>query len=129
MYRDFPDSLRPTDAAGLTETDAGLTARGSCRLRGVRRFDLVMSADELMTELVDSDPTADQIAQLLGVSHRVLNYAFQDAFGVGPYRYFLAKRLHGARRQPHGGLRGVDDSRLDLGLLLTHHQREPHMAP
>ena len=52
------------------------------------------------------DLTADEIAQSLGVSYRVLNYAFQDALGVSPYRYLLTEKLHAVRRK----LKDSDDS-------------------
>ena len=51
-------------------------------------------ADNLMRNL-----TADEIAQSLGVSYRVLNYAFRDTLGVSPQRYYLTERLHAVRRQ------------------------------
>ena len=43
--------------------------------------------------------TADEIAQSLGVSRRVLNYAFQSNLGIGPYQYFLSEKLHAVRRE------------------------------
>lgn len=44
------------------------------------------------------DLTVDEIAQTLGVSYRVLNYAFQDTLGISPYQLFLTQKLHGVRR-------------------------------
>ena len=42
-----------------------------------------------MVANVKSDLTADELAGSLGVSDRVLRYAFRDSLGVSPYRYFL----------------------------------------
>ena len=52
-----------------------------------------------MRSQLTKDLTVDELAQSLGVSYRVLNYAFQDAFGVSPYRYFLTEKLHAVRRK------------------------------
>ena len=79
--------------------DAGLAAGRGETLRPTRRVDLVEQARDLMIANVRRHLTADEIAQLLGVSYRVLNYAFRDILGVSPYRYFLTEKLHAARRK------------------------------
>jgi AraC family ethanolamine operon transcriptional activator len=80
--------------------DAGLAAaNGSVLKNPARRADLVPKAREFMTAHLSTDLTADEIAQALGVSYRVLNYAFRSSVGVSPYRYFLTEKLHAARRQ------------------------------
>jgi transcriptional regulator GlxA family with amidase domain len=59
----------------------------------------VSKAKEFMAANLKAELTADDIAQSLGVSYRVLNYAFRDAFGVSPYLYVLTEKLHAVRRQ------------------------------
>ncbi len=90
--------------------DAGLVASGVSLPRTLRRFDLVMQADEFMDAHLAANLTADEIAQSLGVSLRVLSYAFQDAYRVSPYGYFLSKRLHAVRRQLKTGAASVTDA-------------------
>ena len=53
---------------------------------------------EILLAQLDSDISLDDLAQSLGVSYRVLNYAFQDTLGVSPYQYMLTERLHAVRR-------------------------------
>jgi AraC family ethanolamine operon transcriptional activator len=79
--------------------DAGLAAGPGEPLWRTRRADLMEQARDVMIANVRMNPTADEIAQSLGVSYRVLNYAFQDALGVSPYQYFLTERLHAVRRE------------------------------
>ena len=79
--------------------DAGLTARGSSRLRNGRRFDLVQKGRDFVSAHLTADLSADDMARALGVSYRVLNYAFRDCLGMSPYRYILTEKLHSARRQ------------------------------
>ena len=79
--------------------DAGLAAGRAELPRPARRADLVVKARELMLASLQSNLTADQIAQTLNVSYRVLNYAFHDSLGVSPYQYFMTQRLHEVRRQ------------------------------
>lgn len=78
--------------------DSGLGAGLTQSLQYTRRADLVVQARDLMIANLQLDLTADEIAQSLGVSYRVLNYAFQDALGVSPYRYLLTEKLHAVRR-------------------------------
>ena len=78
--------------------DAGLQARGSIRPRPVRRADLVAQGRDFALAHLTDDLSAEDMAQALGVSYRVLNYAFKDALGMGPYRYLQALRLRAVRR-------------------------------
>ena len=78
--------------------DAGLGAQGWQRPRPARRFDLVNQGREILLAQLDADISLDDLAQSLGVSYRVLNYAFQDTLGVSPYQYMLTERLHAVRR-------------------------------
>ena len=52
-----------------------------------------------MAANLDTDFSIDEIAQSLGVSNRVLNYAFKDSLGISPNQYIQAERLHAVRRQ------------------------------
>lgn len=91
--------LRECVISGLLRvTEAGLMGRGSAP-RMTRRADLIPKAKELVEAHLEADFTADDLAQALGVSYRVLNYAFQDALGVSPYQYVLTDKLHAARRK------------------------------
>lgn len=90
---------------GLHEViDAGLSAQGALRPRRARRPDLVAQAREVVAAHLHGNLTTDDLAQALGVSYRVLNYAFRDALGISPYQYILARRLHEVRRQLISGV-------------------------
>jgi AraC-like DNA-binding protein len=78
--------------------DTGLAAGNTRPLRTTRRADLVQQAGELIVANVKSDLTADELAGALGVSYRVLNYAFQDTLGMSAYQYILTEKLHAVRR-------------------------------
>jgi AraC family ethanolamine operon transcriptional activator len=78
--------------------DVGLATNGTISLRPTRRPDLVAQATDLMSASAKLDLTADEIAQTLGVSYRVLAYAFQDTLGVSPYQYLMTEKLHAVRR-------------------------------
>jgi AraC family ethanolamine operon transcriptional activator len=79
--------------------DAGLAARGLSRLRNGRRADLVKKGRNFVSSRLATDLSADDMARALGVSYRVLNYAFRDCLGMSPYQYILTERLHAVRRQ------------------------------
>jgi AraC-like DNA-binding protein len=79
--------------------DAGLAAQGPARLRNGRRFDLVQQGRDFVSAHLAADLSADDMARALGVSYRVLNYAFRDCLGLSPYQYILTEKLHSARRQ------------------------------
>ena len=93
--------------------DAGLRAGPGDVLRPVRRADLVDHARDFVIANLEVDLTAEQIAQSLGVSYRVLNYAFQGTLGVSPYQYIMTEKLHAVRRM----LKTSDVSILDICLL------------
>ncbi len=78
--------------------DVGLAAGLGELPRHTRRADLVEQARGVMLPKLESTLTADDIAHELGVSRRVLNYAFQSNLGISPYQYFLTEKLHAARR-------------------------------
>lgn len=85
---------------GLLEIiDAGQSAQGIYPPRSTRRADLVTKANDFIHAHLTTDISADELAQALGVSYRVLNYAFKDSLGVSPYQYMLTKKLHAVRRQ------------------------------
>jgi AraC-like DNA-binding protein len=97
--------------SGLRQViDSGLAARGSQAPRPARRADLVPKAREFMAANMAKELTADQIARALGVSYRLLHYAFGDTVGVSPYRYFLTGRLHAARRYLRSGRGSVTEA-------------------
>ena len=79
--------------------EAGLQFRGTHKPRPVRRSDLVANARDFALAHLTEDVSAEDMAQALGVSYRVLNYAFKDALGMSPYRYLLTLRLRAVRRQ------------------------------
>ena len=79
--------------------DAGIAAGPAESPRLTRRPDLVTRARDFMIPNLTLTLTADEIAQALGVSRRVLNYAFDSNLGIGPYQYFLTEKLHAARRK------------------------------
>ena len=83
----------------LQVIDAGLRARGSHRPRSARHPDLVTKGRDFVSAHLTTDFSVDDMAHALGVSYRVLNYAFKDSLGISPYQYILTQKLHGVRRQ------------------------------
>ena len=80
--------------------DAGLAAtRGLQKPRSARRPDLVKKAIDLVLGHLATDLSMDDLAQALGVSNRVLNYAFRDNLKMSPYQFILTEKLHAVRRQ------------------------------
>ena len=78
--------------------DVSLAASHTQSVRTNRLAELVEQAKDLMSANLTLALTADEIAQRLGVSYRVLNYAFKNILGVSPYQFFLTKKLHAVRR-------------------------------
>jgi AraC-like DNA-binding protein len=96
---------------GLLEIiEAGLHAQGIYPPRSSRRADLVEKANDFMYAHLENDLSADDLAQTLGVSYRVLNYAFRDSIGVSPYQYMLTLKLHAVRRLLKTGDCSVSDA-------------------
>lgn len=79
--------------------DAGLNANDSAKPKHTRRSDVARKARDYVAANLDTDFSIDEIAQSLGVSNRVLNYAFKDSLGISPNQYIQAERLHAVRRQ------------------------------
>ena len=87
-------------ADGLQQLiDAGLATGPAESPRYTRRPHLVEQARDFMIANLELAVTADEVAQALGVSLRVLNYAFQSNLGISPYQYFLTEKLHAVRRK------------------------------
>ncbi len=64
---------------------------------------------------LDEVPKIPEIAAHLGVSERVLEYAFARRYGVSPIRYFKFMRLHCARRDIRVGKLSVTDIAMKWG--------------
>ena len=77
--------------------ELGVRRFESADLQPVRRADLFSAATEYMDARIKEPVTVDQIARDLGVSSRLLGYAFRDSLGMSPYQFLLLKKLHGAR--------------------------------
>ena len=95
--------------------DAGQSAQGIYPPRSARRADLVAKANDFMRAHLTIDLSADELTQALGVSYRVLNYAFKDALGVSPYQYMLTQKLHAAWRLLKAGDAGVSEVAQNFG--------------
>ena len=78
--------------------DVSIAARHPQPIRRTRRADLVEKARDVMNANLKVELTAGDIAETLGVSSRVLNYAFQESLGFSPYQFFLIQKLHEVRR-------------------------------
>jgi AraC family transcriptional regulator, ethanolamine operon transcriptional activator len=63
-----------------------------------RRWRIVASARELVTERPDSPITVAELCVTLRISRRSLQYCFQDVLGLGPAEFLRNVRLDGARR-------------------------------
>lgn len=79
-------------------TDAGLLAQGLQQRKAARRADLVSKAKDFIHAHLTEQISADYIAQALGVSYRVRNYALVESLGVSPYQNVLSEKLHAVRR-------------------------------
>ena len=62
-----------------------------------RRADIVTAATSYLDTNLRASTSIERMAADLGVSSRLLGYAFQDAIGLSPYQFVLLKRLHHAR--------------------------------
>ena len=78
--------------------DAGLIAGGSHELKSTRRPELTKKAIDFIAANPGTDFSLDDMTEALGVSYRVLNYAFQDTLGLSPYQYLITQKLHAVRR-------------------------------
>lgn len=79
--------------------DAGLSAMDAKALKPARRSGLVKMGIDFVYANIRNDISAYDMAKALGVSYRVLSYAFRDSLGVSPYQYILTEKLHGVRRE------------------------------
>jgi AraC-like DNA-binding protein len=108
---EFLDSV----VSGLQQViDTGLAARGAPP-RTTRRADLIAKAKEVMSANLEADFTADDLAQSLGVSYRVLNYACQSNLGMSPYQYLLTEKLHAVRRKLKTSDASVTEASMSCG--------------
>ena len=96
--------------------DIGLAMRDGSPPRRTRRSDLLGKAEALMDARLAEEITTGQLADALGVSYRVLNYAVRDAYGVSPGRLLQMKRLHAARRLLSVNGTSVIEAALSVGL-------------
>ena len=62
-----------------------------------RRADIVAAATSYLDANLTTSTSIERMASDIGVSSRLLAYAFQDAIGLSPYQFVLLKRLHHAR--------------------------------
>lgn len=74
--------------------------RPTCKTvcRTLAHYRTAQRAERHMRERVSEGLCIDDICAELGVSRRYLEYAFVDAFGTSPSRYFRLLRLHTVRR-------------------------------
>ena len=68
-----------------------------CKKEETRRHDLVARASDYVSEHIQQSLKAKCLAGELGVSSRLLGYAFNSALGISPYQFILAKKLHAVR--------------------------------
>ena len=95
--------------------DAGLSAGGSHELKSTRRPELIKKAIDFMAADPGTDLSLDDMTQALGISYRVLNYAFRDTLGLSPYQYLLTEKLHAVRRQLKSSNVSVTEASLSHG--------------
>lgn len=99
----------------LQVVDAGLKALGSYRPKSARRPDVVRKAMEFLADSLSAKLSIDDLVQTLGVSDRVLSYAFRDTLGISPYQYVLIEKLHAVRRLLKSGDVSVTEASLLYG--------------
>ena len=95
--------------------ETGLLARDWQEPKPGRRLDLVKKGREFVHANLTEQISADDIAHALGVSYRVLNYAFKDTLGISPYQYVLTEKLHAVRRQLKSGRGSVIETCFSYG--------------
>ena len=100
---------------GQEEYDAGLAAGPAEGPRCTRRADLVQRARDFVIPNLSLALTADEIARSLGVSLRVLNYAFQSNVGISVYQYFLTEKLHAVRRKLQTSSASITEASMSYG--------------
>ena len=69
------------------------------RVRRLRRHGLVRRAHDVIVSRLDESLSTTALAANLGVSARVLQYAFHDTLDTTPHRYAVLQRLHAVRRE------------------------------
>jgi AraC-like DNA-binding protein len=68
------------------------------RVAVVRRYQLVLEAEDFMAKHFGEVPHLDSLGAELGCSARTLIYAFTQVFGIGPMAYFKLQRLNAIHR-------------------------------
>ena len=95
-----------------------LTARSeNCRPKAPQRYFLALRARDYMLERQTDPPSIIELCTILGVSERVLHYAFTGTFGVSPKRFLKARRMfavHQALKSAAAG-ESVSDIAMCLG--------------
>jgi AraC family ethanolamine operon transcriptional activator len=94
-------ALRITVIDLLCETAAHIEAPGFMPAAVRRRsgYRLAATAMEFVERNPNSPIAVGEVAEALGVSHRALNYAFNQVLGLSIYRYMLTYRLNATRRE------------------------------
>lgn len=92
--------------------ESSFEVAGECDLRELPRRSLVDDARDIIENRIEQPLTAQELADELFVSRRVLELAFHDAFGIGPYQFILNQKLHAIRRallRQEGSVREISD--------------------
>lgn len=66
-------------------------------LKHKSRFDILQTAIEVVEKQLRQPLSTKALAEKVGTSSRVLQYAFQDVLNTTPMRYILHRKLHAAR--------------------------------
>jgi len=73
------------------------------RATAVRRYQLVLDAEDYMAQHIGELPLLDALGAELGCSARTLIYAFTQVYGIGPMAYFKLQRLNAIHRRLSAG--------------------------
>jgi AraC family ethanolamine operon transcriptional activator len=82
---------------GLISSDDGRDRLGAVRAQG--RLRIVRRAEEYLHSRNHEPVYIPELSAAIGVSQRLLEYAFRDCYGLSPARYLRLRRLHEARRR------------------------------
>lgn len=82
---------------GLISADDGGGLSGAARARS--RLRIVRRAEEYVHSRGHEPVYIPELSAAIGVSQRLLEYAFRDCYGLSPARYLRLRRLHEARRR------------------------------
>jgi AraC family ethanolamine operon transcriptional activator len=101
------EQIRDEVMEGLAAAGLGSVAQPLHTERHAKQRAIVQRATEYVLAHTDEPVFVERLCQVIGVSRRSMQYAFEHALGTSPVEYLRAARLHGVRRALKATPRGV----------------------